>query len=58
MQKESNSNSLFDLLLKNERNAADRVYLRQPKNGVWHEYTWSAVMLQARKVAGFYTIWG
>lgn len=49
MQKESNSNSLFDLLLKNERNAADRVYLRQPKNGVWHEYTWSAVMLQAQK---------
>ncbi|HAU1638383.1 TPA: AMP-binding protein [Legionella pneumophila] len=53
MQKESNSNSLFDLLLKNEKNSADRVYLRQPKNGVWHEYTWSSVMLQARKVAGF-----
>lgn len=53
MPKESNSNSLFDLLLKNEKNSADRVYLRQPKNGVWHEYTWSSVMLQARKVAGF-----
>ncbi len=42
MQKESNSNSLFNLLLKNEKNSADHVYLRQPKSGVWHEYTWSA----------------
>lgn len=48
-----NSTSLFQLLLKNEKEAADRIYLRQPKAGVWHELTWSEVMLQARKVAAF-----
>lgn len=53
MPNESNTNSLFQLLLKNEKDAAERVYLRQPRNGVWHEYTWAEVMLQARKVAGF-----
>lgn len=47
------SNSLFQLLLKNEKEAADRVYLRQPRDGVWHEFSWAEVMLQARKVAGF-----
>lgn len=53
MPNESNANSLFQLLLKNEKDAAERVYLRQPRNGVWYEYTWAEVMLQARKVAGF-----
>lgn len=47
------SNSLFQLLLKNEKEAADRVYLRQPRDGVWHEFSWAEAMLQARKVAGF-----
>ncbi|RUR17214.1 AMP-binding protein [Legionella sp. km535] len=53
MQNETTSNTLFQLLLKNEKELADRIYLRQPKDGVWHEYTWAEVMLQARKVAGF-----
>ncbi|WP_298625790.1 AMP-binding protein [uncultured Legionella sp.] len=53
MQNETMSNSLFQLLLKNEKEAAERVYLRQPRDGVWHEFTWAEVMLQARKVAGF-----
>lgn len=53
MMNETTSNSLFQLLLKNEREAGDRIYLRQPRDGVWHEFTWTDVMLQARKVAGF-----
>lgn len=53
MLTETMSNSLFQLLLKNEKEAADRVYLRQPRDGVWHEFSWAEVMLQARKVAGF-----
>ena len=53
MVKETSAYSLCQLLLKNEREKANQVYLRQPKNGVWHELTWAEVMLQARKVAAF-----
>ncbi|KTD57912.1 AMP-binding protein [Legionella shakespearei] len=53
MTKETMPNSLFQLLLKNEKEASDRVYLRQPRDGVWHTFTWAEVMLQARKVARF-----
>ncbi|MCL9682498.1 AMP-binding protein [Legionella maioricensis] len=53
MSKDSNLNSLCQLLLKNEKEAADRIYLRQPKKGIWHELTWAETMLQARKVAAF-----
>ncbi|MDI9818370.1 MULTISPECIES: AMP-binding protein [unclassified Legionella] len=47
------SNSLNQLLIKNEQQAGDRVYLRQPRGGKWHEFTWRMVMRQARKVARF-----
>lgn len=53
MFKESMDSSLFQLLLKNEREKADQVYLRQPRDGVWIEYTWAEVMNRARKVAAF-----
>lgn len=53
MQKDSMSNSLCRVLLNNEKNFPNRVYLRQPREGVWHELTWAEVMLQARKVAAF-----
>ncbi len=53
MSKDSNLGSLSQLLLKNEKEAATRVYLRQPREGVWHEFTWAETMLQARKVAAF-----
>ena len=53
MSKEAMDNSLCNLLLNNEKELASRVYLRQPRNGVWREYTWAEVMLQARKVAAF-----
>lgn len=52
MEKKSGT-SFFQFLLKNEREAANRVYLKQPRDGVWHEFTWAQTMLQARKVAGF-----
>jgi len=53
MMKNTMSNSLFQVLLKNEKEAGNRIYLRQPRDGVWHEFTWAEVMQQARKVAGF-----
>lgn len=49
----NHSTSLFQQLLHNEKNFPHRVYLRQPRDGEWREYTWADVMLQARKVAGF-----
>jgi len=45
--------SLVHLLLARERDHAERVYLRQPRNGHWHELTWRQVMHQARQVAHF-----
>lgn len=45
--------SLCQLLLKKEKEFTNQMYLRQPRQGVWHELTWGEVMLQARKVASF-----
>lgn len=53
MFKESMTNSLCQLLLKNEKEASNRIYLRQPRDGFWLEFTWAEVMLKARKVAAF-----
>lgn len=53
MSEDRMNNSLFKQLIKNGRDRAFQIYLRQPRNGVWHEYTWRDVMLQARKVAAF-----
>lgn len=53
MLQETMGNSLYKVLLTNEHVAANRVYLKQSRNGGWDEYTWSQVMLQARKVAAF-----
>lgn len=44
---------LTDLLLLKEANEADTVYLRQPRSGLWQEYTWANVVQQARQVAAF-----
>ena len=46
-------NSLTKRLLDRELNAGNRVYLRQPRHGKWHEFTWAEVMQQARQVAFF-----
>ena len=40
-------------LLDNERDKAHEVYLRQPRHGVWQDYTWREVVHQARQVAAF-----
>lgn len=53
MTRKSVDSSLYQLLMRNEKESASRVYLRQPRDGVWQEYTWADVMLQARKVAAF-----
>lgn len=45
--------SLNQWLLDNEQQNASRVYLRQPRNDQWHEFTWAMVMHQARQVAQF-----
>jgi len=44
---------LNNILLLNEKNFPQRVYLRQPRQDKWHEFTWSEVMKQARQVAQF-----
>ena len=48
-----NHKSIVELLLSKEKNSANSVFLRQPRNGVWHELSWAEVMHKARKVAGF-----
>ena len=45
--------SLMQRLLDNERDKAHEVYLRQPRHGVWQDYTWREVVHQARQVAAF-----
>lgn len=44
---------LNDILLLNEEQFPERVYLRQPRNDKWHEYTWKMAITQARQVAQF-----
>ena len=53
MLRESMHNSLFKILLRNEKKWGNQIYLKQPRSGVWHHYTWAEVMLQARRVAAF-----
>ncbi len=48
-----NNPSITDLLLKNEKEYADCVYLRQPFQDMWTELTWSQVMDKARRIAKF-----
>ncbi|WP_133127133.1 AMP-binding protein [Legionella nagasakiensis] len=47
------AHSICHVLLKHEQQDGKRIYLRQPKGGVWHEFTWAEVMRQARQVARF-----
>lgn len=41
------------LLLKNERQKAEDIYLRQPYKSQWYELTWKEVVHKARQVAAF-----
>lgn len=40
-------------LFKNENEKKDEVYLKQPKEGLWYEYTWGEVVHQARQIRTF-----
>lgn len=45
--------SIQQLLIKLEQKKAEEVYLNQPIQGQWHQFTWAEVMRQARQVAQF-----
>jgi long-chain acyl-CoA synthetase len=42
---------LNHILLENEQQKAEAIYLRQPRQGQWQEFTWKMVVHQARQVA-------
>lgn len=42
-----------ELLLENEKERNQQIYLKQPIKGEWHEFSWGKVMHQARQVAQF-----
>lgn len=43
----------LEMFYRWERETPDQVYLRQPTNRVWREYTWREVGDRVRRVAGF-----
>ena len=45
--------SICDWLVSNENKYGNAVYLRQPREGTWIEFTWSEVLMKAKKVAAF-----
>ncbi|KTD22401.1 AMP-binding protein [Legionella londiniensis] len=53
MKSEEFTGSICHLLLEHEKKRASQIYLRQPREGQWHEYTWAEVMHKARQVAAF-----
>lgn len=44
---------LCSSLLKNEQEKGGQLYLKQPKEGQWHEFSWREVVEQARKIRTF-----
>ncbi|SQD79387.1 AMP-binding protein [Moritella yayanosii] len=48
---EPNLNTPLDALLHWEKHRANEVYLRQPINGTFHEFTWSQVADQTKRIA-------
>ncbi|QUM83070.1 AMP-binding protein [Moritella sp. 28] len=46
-----NLNTPLDALLHWEKHRANEVYLRQPINGTFHEFTWSQVADQTKRIA-------
>ncbi|MFC3908450.1 AMP-binding protein [Legionella dresdenensis] len=53
MTKINGKKLLNEWLFQNEKDHGDKVYLRQPRQGQWYEYTWGQVVHQARQVARF-----
>ena len=53
MKAETFNQSVSHYLVEHEQKRPNNIYLRQPKGGVWHEYTWAETLRQARQVAQF-----
>lgn len=45
--------SIVNWLLENECKKADSIYLRQPHDQIWQEFTWADVVHKSRQVARF-----
>ena len=45
--------SPLEMLYKWEREKENEIYLSQPINGVWHNWTWREVGLEVRKMAAY-----
>ena len=45
--------SPLEMLYKWEREKENEIYLRQPINGVWYNWTWKEVGLEVRKMAAY-----
>jgi long-chain acyl-CoA synthetase len=45
--------SPLEMLYKWEREKDNEIYLSQPINGVWHNWTWKEVALEVRKMAAY-----
>jgi long-subunit acyl-CoA synthetase (AMP-forming) len=45
--------SPLEMLYKWEREKENEIYLSQPINGVWHNWTWREVALEVRKMAAY-----
>ena len=43
----------LDMLYRWERESPDLVYMRQPINGKWHEWTWKETGQEVRKMAAY-----
>ena len=48
-----NVKSPLEMFYHWEVNASDEVFLRQPVNGGWQEYTWSAFSNRVRRLSSF-----
>ena len=47
--------SPLEMMYKWEAERQDEVFLSQPINGQWHNWTWKETMLEVRKMANYLT---
>jgi long-chain acyl-CoA synthetase len=45
--------SPLEMMYQWEAKTAEKIYMRQPINGVWHEWTWKETGAQVRKMASY-----
>lgn len=53
MARDESTISPLSMLYQNEQQRPNEIYLRQPIDGQWHEFTWHQTMDQARRIANF-----